>query len=178
MVANFTLVGTGPGVVDATSGGVGMMLRRGTAGYYVNGVVARWPRAAVSLRDQTTITRSTDGQLVLKNVFFTDNGPTFEAAAGSNVQGTLPMTDNALDVAPGSTTSATVFTRLPATPSAAGDLDWSLTANAAARNGGMNAFSGVLATKAGGFILGTSYRGAADPSAAKWWEGWTAYARN
>ena len=33
------------------SGGHGMMLRRGTGGYYVNGVVARWPADGVSLRD-------------------------------------------------------------------------------------------------------------------------------
>ena len=35
----------GPGVVAGRSAACGMMLRRGTGGYYVNGVVARWPRA-------------------------------------------------------------------------------------------------------------------------------------
>ena len=30
----------------------------------------------------------------------------------------------------------------------------------------------------GGFVTGTSFRGAADPSAAKWWQGWTNYAEN
>ncbi|HYD55234.1 MAG TPA: hypothetical protein VEA99_21550, partial [Gemmatimonadaceae bacterium] len=178
MVANFTLVGTGPGVVDATSGGVGMMLRRGTGGYYVNGVVARWPRAAASLRDQTTLDRSVGGQLVLRNVYFADNGPTFEAQSGSTVQGSLPLAEHALDVATSGTTSATLFARLPAAPTTAADLDWALSGNAAARTGGMSAFSGALATRAGGFVLGTSYRGAADPNGTKWWDGWTAYARN
>src|SRR5690606_15494612 len=53
MVANFTLVGTGPGVLS-NSGGVGMLLRRGTGGVYVNGVIARWPTAAISLRDEAS----------------------------------------------------------------------------------------------------------------------------
>jgi hypothetical protein len=43
----------------------------------------------------------------------------------------------------------------------------------------MATFTGTIATKAGTFIAGTSYRGAADPNAAaKWWEGWTSYADN
>ena len=177
MVANFTLVGTGAGVVDATSGGVGMMLRRGTGGYYVNGVVSRWPRAALSIRDQTTLNRVGADVLVLKNVYLAENGPTFQSG-GSSVQGTLPLTDNALEVAPGSMVSTQIFSKLPAAPAAATDLDWSLATAAAARTGGLASFSGALATKAGGFVLGTSYRGAADPNGTKWWEGWTAYARN
>jgi hypothetical protein len=63
-------------------------------------------------------------------------------------------------------------------PGSAADIDWSLTGNAAARAGGISSFTGALAAKAGGFVLGTAYRGAADPTGAKWWEGWTAYARN
>jgi len=44
--------------------------------------------------------------------------------------------------------------------------------------GGMTTFTGKLATKAGSFITGTSYLGAVAPGGAKWWAGWTAYARN
>ena len=55
VVANFTLVGTGAGTdVDPTSGGHGAVLRRGTGGYYVNGVVARWPKAGFGIRDAGT----------------------------------------------------------------------------------------------------------------------------
>ncbi len=35
-----------------------MMLRRGTGGYYVNGILARWPRNAISVRDADTYLRA------------------------------------------------------------------------------------------------------------------------
>jgi hypothetical protein len=178
MFANFTLVGTGPGVVDATSGGIGMMLRRGTAGAYVNGIVARWPRAAISLRDQPTIDRTNDGSLSLKNLYLAENGPTFQAASGTTVQGTVDLTANNIEVAAVGTTAASIFTSLPATPGSASNLDWALAAGVAARTGGTGAFSGALATQGGTFVTGTAYRGAADPAGVKWWAGWTNYARN
>ncbi len=175
MFANFTLVGTGTGVVDGTSGGIGMMLRRGTAGYYVNGIVARWPRAAISLRDQSTLDRVADGTLLIRNLFLAENGDVFQAASGSTVQGSLDPAAAAIHVAAAGVTASSIFTSLPAAP---GTLDWSLSAAAAARTGGTGAFTGALATKAGSFVTGTTYRGAADPAGAKWWAGWTNYARN
>lgn len=178
LVANFTLVGTGTGVIDATSGGIGMMLRRGTAGSYVNGIVARWPRAAISLRDQETVNQATAGTLLLSNLYVVQSGAIFQAQSGSTVQGSVDVVANNIEVAAGTTTAASIFTALPANPGAAGDLDWSLAAGAAPRTGGTGAFSGALATKAGGFVSGTTYRGAADPSGTKWWAGWTNYARN
>jgi hypothetical protein len=42
----------------------------------------------------------------------------------------------------------------------------------------MAAFTGAIAAKAGTFVTATSFRGAADPNGAKWWEGWTSYADN
>ncbi len=62
--ANFTLIGTPTGVTVPSSGGVGAVLRRGTGGYYLNGVVARWPRAAISLRDTTSNNRPVDSLIV------------------------------------------------------------------------------------------------------------------
>lgn len=176
--ANFTLVGTGPGVIDATSGGIGMMLRRGTAGSYVNGIVARWPRAAISLRDQTTLDRVDDGSLVLRNLYLAENGPTFQAASGTTVQGSVDLTANSIEVAPTTTTSSSLFVSLPAAPAAAANLDWALAAGVAPRTGGTGAFTGPLATQAGTYVTGTTYRGAADPAGVKWWSNWTNYARN
>jgi hypothetical protein len=60
VVANFTLVGTGPGVVGA-GGGYGMVLRRGVGGHYVNGILARWPSAGVGYRDAQTKLRENEG---------------------------------------------------------------------------------------------------------------------
>jgi hypothetical protein len=177
LLANFTLVGTGPGVVDATAGGIGMMLRRGTGGYYVNGVVARWPRAAVSLRDQATQDRLAAGDLQLKNVLFAENPTLFQATAGTTIQFTVPLADNALEQS--TATAASLFTTLPTGTLASGaSFDWTPGASSAAASGGLAAFTGALATKGGTVVTGTSYRGAAQPGGAKWWAGWTVYTPN
>jgi hypothetical protein len=177
LIANFTLVGPPAGVNNQGSGTIGMLLRRGTGGYYLNGIVARWGRAAVSLRDQTTLDRITAGLLDMRNALITENGVTFQPQSGSTVQGTLDPVTNALEVSGAGSTAAAVFSGLPSTPSAA-TLDWVPAAGSPARTGGLAAFAGALATRAGTFITATTYRGAADPSGPKWWQGWTSYAEN
>jgi hypothetical protein len=177
LVANFTLVGPPTGVNETGSGLVGMMLRRGTGGYYMNGVVTRWGRAAISLRDQTTLDRVTNGDLVLRNIHVAETGATFQAASGSTVQGDVDLTANAIEVAAGSTAAA-LFTALPAAPTSTPQLDWMPAASAAIRTGGLTTFPTAVATKAGAFVTGTAYRGAVDPAGARWWEGWTNYAVN
>ncbi len=178
LIANFTLVGTGAGTsVDATAGGIGMMLRRGTGGYYANGILSRWPRAGISLRDANTNARITAGELLLKNILLTDTPTLFQATAGSNVQFTVDPAANGIEGS--SATSASVFTLLPTAPNAAAEFDWSLSAASPARAGGTGAFTGAMATKGGTVVAGTAYRGAADPAATtKWWAGWTNYTRN
>jgi hypothetical protein len=173
MVANFTLIGTGPGVVGGTSGGYGMVLRRGTGGIYVNGIVARWPQAALSLRDPaSTGARITAGDLIVQNILAADNPALFQSG-----QITVDETANALETMGAAAQS--LFNALPAEPTNVDQFDWSPAPGSAARTGGMATFTGTIATKAGTFIAGTSYRGAADPNAtAKWWEGWTSYADN
>jgi hypothetical protein len=172
LIANFTLIGTGPGVVDGTSGGIGMVLRRGTGGYYVNGVIARWPKAAMSIRDATsTGARIADGSLVVSNVLTTDNPTLFQAG---NL--TVDASANNLEVAVSS--ASALFSSLPNDPSSGTQFDWSLTTSSPARTGGMETFTGTLAAKAGSFVMPTAYRGAVDPSGAKWWQGWTYYADN
>lgn len=175
MVANFTLVGPPAGVTSG-SGNIGMMLRRGTGGHYVNGLVARWSRAALSLRDQTTLDRVTASDLSLRNLYLADNAVAFQPQTGSTVQGSVDAAANAIETAAGVSASA-LFAGLPAAPTTAA-LDWSLAAGAAPRTGGLAAFTGALAARAGAFVTGTAYRGAADPNGPKWWQGWTAYAEN
>lgn len=183
LFANFTMVGTGPNSdVAATSGGIGLLLRRGTAGSWVNGVVARWPRAAFSLRDTVTQRRFTENTAVLRNILIAEtgttagtNGPMFESGSG---RFTIDATANSLSAAGESVTAASLFTALPATPADAAALDWSLPTASPARSGGTGTFSGALATQGGAYVTGSTYLGAADPSGAKWWQGWTYYARN
>jgi hypothetical protein len=176
MVANFTLVGPPTGVFAGTSGGIGMMLRRGVGGYYVNGVVARWERAAISLRDQTTLNRVAAGDLILSNILVAQSGPTFQPQSGSTVQGSVDLAANNIQEAAG--TAASLFTSLVTPPTNVAQLDWTPAANSPIATGGLGAFTGALATKAGTFVTATTYRGAADPNGAKWWQNWTNYADN
>jgi hypothetical protein len=176
VVANFTLVGAPTGVFAGTSGGVGMMLRRGTGGFYLNGVVARWERAGISLRDQTTLDRLGPQNLVLNNIYVTQSGATFQAASGTTVQGTVDMAANGIVAA--TTATASLFTGLPAEPSSSTALDWTPAASSAIATGGLATFPTAVSARAGTFVTPTVYRGAADPSGAKWWTGWTVYAVN
>ena len=173
MFANFTLIGTGPGVVP-TAGGIGMLLRRGAGGYYVNGVIARWPNAAISIRDTVTNARVSEGTLIARNLLLTENAAVFQA--GSN-QFTVDPTANNIEAS--SATTASLFTAFPTTqPTAESAFDWTPSATSPARTGGTGTFTGTLSTVAGAFAIGTTYRGAADPTGAKWWQGWTRYVRN
>lgn len=174
MFANFTLVGTGDGVVPP-GGGRGMMLRRGTGGFYVNGIVARWPGSAIALRDAATKTRIDNGDLILSHLLLAENAVVFEpdVASSSTRHYTVDETDNNIETVAG--TAASLFTAMDPD---AGSVDWTPASGSAAASGGLATFSGSLDTKAGSFIDGTAYRGAADPSGTKWWDGWTRYARN
>lgn len=196
VVANFTLVGTGDVATSGSSGGVGMMLRRGVGGWYVNGIVARWPRAGVSLRDADTYARAGNvatpdlatADLALRNILFVSNGTVFQTG-GSNVQNSLDLAGNAL-VNNTTASVASVFTSFPATVNAsttAAAFDWTPATGSPATAGGMTTFSGKLATQVArplasgnGTIVGTSFVGAAPLTGAdaRWWAGWTNYAQN
>ena len=174
--ANFTLVGAAGVSTTAPGGGVGMMLRRGTAGVYVNGIVARWPNAAIAIRDQATGDRIASGDLVLRNLLVAQSARMFETgfSAGSFA---LDSTANAIQST--TSTAASLFTALPATSgtTTGGSFDWRPATGSAAATGGLNAFTGRIATRASTLVTPTAYRGAADPAGARWWEGWTAYAQ-
>ncbi|MBA2245138.1 MAG: hypothetical protein H0W11_09275 [Gemmatimonadetes bacterium] len=173
--ANFTLIGPGTGTgQESNAGGIGMMLRRGTGGHYINGVVARYPRAAVSLRDENTRTRVTEGDLTVRNLVLAENAIAFQPQTGTTVQFALPLEENAITEAPG--TAGSLFARLPATPTGAPDFDWSPAGSSPIASGGLTAFPAALQQRVGTFIAPTPYRGAAAPGGEKWWEGWTYYA--
>ena len=184
IVANFTLVGTGDiNVGSGSSGGLGMVLRRGTGGYYVNGVLSRWPRAAISVRDQATYSRGggvaspslATADLALKNLLVTESALAFEGGTG---RFTFDLAGNAITASPGAT--AALFSSYPAAISdatVATAFDWTPAATSALASGGLSAFTGKLQTAAGSAIAATTYVGAAQPGGAKWWQGWTTYAR-
>ena len=138
--------------------------------------MARWPRAAISLRDASTNERITAGELELKNLLLADVTTVFQASSGSNVQFTVDEAANAIEQTP--TATAGLFTAFAAQPTTAEQLDWTPAAASPAATGGLATFAGNMAAKAGAAVAGTTYRGAADPAGAKWWQAWTVYADN
>lgn len=176
--ANFTLVGPGTGVFTSTDGS-GAVLRRGTAGTLVNGVIARWPGTGISLRDAESNALRMADSLMVRNVLLVDNGANFEAAT-SNFGAALA--DASYNNA-SATGVAALFPGIPALGTAPTQATLDFTPSAAASAGGMTSFAGTpvagrVTGYFGGTLTATTYRGAADPAGAKWWNGWTSYSRN
>jgi hypothetical protein len=183
VVANFTLVGTNDVSTSGSSGGVGMMLRRGTAGFYVNGVLARWPRAAISIRDTETFLRAGSAvtpdlattDLAVRNMLIAESAVAFQTGTGQNA---FDLTTN--NIVQDAALTTALFTAFPATigtTTTAAAFDWTPPAGSLAASGGLSAFSGKLATAAGTAVTATAYRGAAASGGAKWWAGWTVYSQ-
>ncbi len=188
--ANFTVIGPGAGVLPVRpngDGGVGMVLRRGTGGVWMNGVVGRWPEAGLSLFDSTsTFLRLADDSLNIRNVLSIDNPRTFDVAAASNRFGTEDKFTGA-NITTSTDAAHTLFVSVPtaATTIATGAvLDWRPAAGSAIRTGGTGTtLPGLIGNRVtnyfGGTMLGTTYRGAVEPDVATpWYAGWTVYYRN
>jgi hypothetical protein len=183
------MIGCGDVACSGTGGGYGMMLRRGTGGFYVNGVVARFPRAGISMRDQDTYVRGgsvpvpdlATSDLIVRNNYFAEVPVLFQApgAAGAAAQNSFDPAGNSLTLGGGLT--ATLFTLIPATgvpPTSIASFDFAPATGSAIATGGMSTFTGKVLAKAGTFVVPTAYMGAVAPGGPKWWQGWTAYARN
>jgi hypothetical protein len=183
VVANFTLIGTNSTATSGASGGVGMLLRRGTGGFYVNGLVSRWPRGAISIRDAETYARAASSatpdlattDLAVRNVLIAESALAFQTGTGQNA---FDMAAN--NIVLDATLTPAIFTAFPAnigTTTTAAAFDWTPAASSAAATGGLATFTGKLQTAAGSTVTATAYRGAAAPGGAKWWQGWTIYAQ-
>jgi hypothetical protein len=178
--ANFTMVGPGPNTFTGVSDANASVIRRGSGATLFNGIIARWQGIGLDVRDAQTNTLRGLDSLIVTNVLFTENaGGNFDAAGTNFGQATsFPNNED------GSMGTTGLFTTLPAAGSdpTAVTLDWSLSAASAARTGGLTTLPAIISARVqtyfGGAIAGTAYRGAADPAGAKWWAGWTSYARN
>jgi hypothetical protein len=187
--ANFTVIGPGPGVIPVRAGGdggVGLLVRRGAGGTYLNGVVGRWPEAGLSIFDPETDTRITEDSLNIYNTLFLDNPRTFDTTGMTNRYGTEAKFagDN---ITSSADAAHTLFVSVPtaATTIASGfAFDWRPAAGVAIRTGGTGAtLPGLTPTRVmnffGGTLAGTTYRGAVEPDVATpWYAGWTVYYRN
>ncbi len=187
--ANFTMVGPGPGVLPARpngDGSLGANIRRGTGGVWVNGVLARWPEAAISLFDPETNQRLTEDSLSITNLVFADNARDYDAIGATNRFGQaskFASSNNRTTTAAGHT----LFVNVPAAATTVPNnfaFDWRPAAGSILRTGGTGpVFSGRIANRVTNFfgatMLGTTYIGAIDPDATDpWYAGWTRYFQN
>ncbi|MGH7618324.1 MAG: hypothetical protein ACREPM_13960, partial [Gemmatimonadaceae bacterium] len=188
LVANFTLVSCGNKVCGGSDGGVGVMVRRGSGGYFVNGVVARFASAGLSVRDQETFQRAglasvpdpASSDLLLRSIFASETpSPLFQISQNGNLQFSFDLTADVLTN--GVAVTQALFTSVPtpgSSPTDVNALDWTPQPSAPIIAGGMTSLIGRILTKGSGFVNGTAYMGAAAPGGTKWWAGWTTYARN
>lgn len=168
-VVNFTAVGTGP-LGGFPADGNGMVMRRGTAGFFANGIVARFAGIGCQIRDEFTDTLRVRDSLNLVNMLFAENaGGNYDdpASATRYCQASKFGADNHQTAA----AAASQFVSInPASLdfSPAGQLDTMSTTVAipAARTSGFF----------GGTMDATTFVGASDGT--KWWQGWTIYAIN
>ena len=169
--ANFTLIGPGTATTLTSAGDIGIVLRRGTGGYLTNGIVARWQRQGLTVRDAQTGARITSDSLNVVNLLLAENTTNYDADAGADFGKSATFAADNHVLAPG--TAASLFTNLTA-----GSFDWTPTATAASGAGTVVIPSEYTGGFFGATLPNTTYFGAADPAGPKWWEGWTNYAAN
>lgn len=180
--ANFTIVGPGAGVFAATDGN-GAVVRRGSGGLFVNGIIARWPGMGVSIRDAESGALMDQDSLYFRNVILSENGNNFEPTAAGRFGDRLNTNKAAWNIT--TPALADVFTgALPTktTTVSTANLNLGLKAGAAAATGGLSSFANTpIAAKVtsffGGNMAATAYIGAVDPSGTPWYSGWTNFER-
>jgi len=192
LVANFTLIGCGSTTCSGAGGGYGLMLRRGTGGLFVNGLLARWARGGISLRDSLTYVRAgqtivpniTSSDLLISNSYFVETPSVFQPATTAPAtpgQYALDLPLNRLSLLPTTITTSSLFALLPATgvtPASIASFDFTPATNVSLSSGALVTFAGRLAAKGGSVVTGTTYVGAVAPGGTKWWQGWSTYLRN
>ena len=178
--ANFTVIGPGTGVFTAVDGN-GAVIRRGSGGSFVNGIIGRWPGVGVSIRDAESNALIAKDSLYFRNIILAENGSNFEAA-GTNFGSVLNT--NATAWAISTATLASIFSgALPTGTTAVTTANLNLTPTGSAATGGLSTFTTLLTARTAGFfgaaMPGTAYMGAVEPgSTTKWYEGWTVFTRS
>ena len=187
--ANFTVIGPGQ-LGGFPNDGNGAVLRRGTAATMVNGIIARWPGVGLQMRDAWTDSLRLRDSLNIANVILAENGP---AGAPTNYDADGADTDPAKSEGSrrfaqaakfagqnhrvGSQASSIITSLNPAS------LDWTPRAAPGQPDpttGGGTVVPAKLGARVAGYPYSggwasTTYVGAAAPTGAKWWDGWTVY---
>lgn len=166
--ANFSIVDTRPDFSQGWSGGA--QFRDESGGFLVNGTIVNVRAFAVSVVDDGSNGMRQRDSLMLSNLLLANPenfGPGH--ASRSNWAGR--------NLEESSQTFSQLFTSIPASLEPSGDprINWRPAGGSPLASGGLTNFSGTLATRAGTFVVPTSYRGAAAPGGPAWWDAWTVY---
>jgi hypothetical protein len=175
---NFTLIG--PGQAVGIADGNGAVLRRGTGGTFINGVLARWKGIAINVRDDWTdsffVASGGKDSLQITNTLVAQNGFNFDTVGKDHAQ-TTNWNPARLATIKQYAADVLVDTLLGLNLNPTG-LNWSPKAASPSNTGGGTAPAARVANYFGGTWQNTSYLGAAQSNGAQWWLGWTAYAIN
>ena len=170
--ANFTFIGPG-NLAGFPNDGNGAVLRRGTAGLWLNGVMARYKGTAINVRDawSDTLLSQLDS-LNIVSVLLAQNTANYDTTANFG-QAAKFTADGHLAYAAGVAVDTLLGISLNPT-----GLDWTPKAGSPATSGGNTAPAGRVTGYFANTWANTTYLGAADPAGPKWWQGWSAYAIN
>lgn len=173
VVANFTFIGTGQ-LAGIPADGNGSVFRRGTGGWFVNGILARWKGIALNVRDAWTDTLFVQrDSLHISNVILAQNGFNYDTVGAGFAQTTnFPAAQLSTHQAFAGTVAVDTLLGISLNPAG---LDWTPKAGSPASTGAGTVTAAKVAGYFGGTWANTTYIGAADPAGAKWWQGWTDY---
>ena len=166
--ANYTLVGA-PAGNSSSSGDIGMVLRRGTGGYFTNGIVTRWQRQGFTIRDSRTNDHLVNvDSLRVVNLLLAENTANYDVASNFGQEAKFAASNHVKSGA----TASSLFTSLTTST-----LDWTPpTGSASASGAGLVAIPASFTTGFfGATVTNTTYFGAAAPGGTKWWSGWTVH---
>ena len=168
--SNFTMIGPGP-LASIPNDGNGAVWRRGTGGYFANGVLSRWKGIAINVRDAWTDSLLVNyDSLNIVNVLLAQNGFNYDTTGAGFGQAAVFAADNHKAYA--ANVAVDTLLGISLNPSA---LDWTPKGGSPANTGSITVPAAKVAGYFGGTWVNTAYLGAAEPAGTKWWQGWTSY---
>jgi hypothetical protein len=170
--ANFTLIGPG-NLAGFPNDGNGGTWRRGTGGQFHNGIMGRYKGTAINIRDAWSDTLlSQRDSLNIAGLILAQNTANYDTTSNFGQAAKFASDGHS---AYGATVAVDTLLGISLNPAG---LDWTPKAGSPATTGGVNVGAARVTGYFGGTWANTTYRGAADPSGAKWWQGWTQYSIN
>ena len=171
-IANFTLIG----VRGSSSSDTGMLLREGTAGTLVNGIVVDFNQDCLDVDQSATFSQASAGDLVLASTFF-DCPTNFSTDSDGFSEedffnGVAPYTQNTNNVT-GTTSLAGFSFVTDFSALGSGAAANNATGVVPAANGPESNVTVFDVTTLGAFFTDVDYIGAVEDANDTWYQGWT-----